>query len=101
MFLAKKFGDDQLAELSYLRFQDAKKRLRNFVVNTDMRGDEPEKRRLIAYFAHRPFTFINLMKDCFKARKAGSSKPLAEYKENKATSERLRFCSKNTRFDLP
>ena len=46
----KKFGDDQLAELSYVRFQEAKKRLRNFVIYTDMRTDLAEKKRLIAYF---------------------------------------------------
>ena len=34
-------------------------------------SDEPEKRRLMAYFAHRPYTMINILKDCFKARKGG------------------------------
>jgi hypothetical protein len=48
----KKFGDDQLAELSHARFQEAKKRLRNFVINTDMK-DPAEKKRLVAYFQHR------------------------------------------------
>jgi hypothetical protein len=49
----KKFGDDQLAELSHARFQEAKKRLRNFVINTDMNSDHSEKMRLISYFQHR------------------------------------------------
>ena len=31
----KRFGDDQLAELSHARFLEAKKRLRNFVINTE------------------------------------------------------------------
>lgn len=50
LFLLKKFGDDQLAELSFLRFIEAKRRLRHFVMNTDMKSDPKEKRRLIAYF---------------------------------------------------
>ena len=72
----KKFGDDQLAELSYVRFQESKKRLRNFVINTDMRSDPAEKKRLLAFFKHRPHTFVTIMRDCFKARKAnqGASK---------------------------
>ena len=49
----KKFGDDQLAELSYARFQEAKKRLRNFVINTDMKSDLKERRILQAYFQNR------------------------------------------------
>ena len=32
----KNFGNDMLAEMSYARFQEAKKRLRYFVINTDM-----------------------------------------------------------------
>ena len=46
----KKFGDDMLAEMSYARFQEAKKRLRYFVINTDMKSDVKEKKRLLAYF---------------------------------------------------
>ena len=70
LYKLKKFGDDQLAELSYARFQEAKKRLRNYVINTDMKSDFKEKKRLMAYFQHRSHTFINIIKDCFKARKA-------------------------------
>jgi hypothetical protein len=65
----KKFGDDQLAELSHARFQEAKKRLRNYVINTDMKSDPAEKKRLVTYFQHRSHTLINLMKECFKARR--------------------------------
>ena len=46
----KKFGDDMIAEMSYPRFQEAKKRLRFFVINTDMKSDLKEKKRLLAYF---------------------------------------------------
>ena len=67
----KKFGDDLLAELSHARFQEAKKRLRNFVINTDMKSNPDEKARLMSYFAHRSHTFTNLMRECFKARRGG------------------------------
>lgn len=46
----KKFGDDMLAELQHMRFQEAKKRLRNFVINTDMVSEVDEKRRLVHFF---------------------------------------------------
>ena len=49
LFKKKKFGDDLLAELSYVRFQEAKKRLRNFVINSDMTNND-EKRRLLSFF---------------------------------------------------
>jgi len=39
----KKFGDNMLAELSHLQFQEAKKRLRHFIINTDMTTDVEEK----------------------------------------------------------
>ena len=65
----KKFGDDMLAEMSYARFQEAKKRLRFFVINTDMKSDLKEKKRLLAYFQHRPYTLITILKECYKARK--------------------------------
>lgn len=70
----KKFGDDQLSELAYLQLQEAKKRLRHFVINTDMRSDATEKRRLLGYFRHRSHTYISILKECFKARKANKQK---------------------------
>lgn len=50
LYKQKKFGDDMLAELSYLRFQEAKRRLRHFVINTDMQSDPEERARLLSYF---------------------------------------------------
>jgi len=50
LYKQKKFGDDMLAELSYARFQEAKKRLRHFVINTDMQSDVVEKTRLLNFF---------------------------------------------------
>jgi len=52
LYKSKKFGDDQLAELSYQRFFEAKKKLRHFVINTDMTNTE-ERSRLLQYFRHR------------------------------------------------
>jgi len=37
-----------------------------------MKSDPAEKKRLLAYFAHRSYTYINILKDCFKARKGGA-----------------------------
>ena len=53
LYKQKKFGDDMLAELSYARFNEAKKRLRHFVIHTDMVSDQSEKTRLINFFQHR------------------------------------------------
>lgn len=53
LYKQKKFGDDQLAELSYNYFQEAKKRLRHFVINTDMTSNPQEKAKLLNYFMHR------------------------------------------------
>jgi hypothetical protein len=65
----RKFGDDVLAEHCHAKFQEAKKRLRHFVIATDMH-DEREKSRLLAFFQHRPHTYTSLLKECFKARRA-------------------------------
>ena len=46
LYKLKKFGDDLLAEMSYQRFQEAKKRLRHFIINTDMVSDTKERKRL-------------------------------------------------------
>jgi hypothetical protein len=72
LYKLKKFGDDQLAEMSYARFQEAKKRLRHFVINTDMVSNPKEKKRLLAFFKHRPHTLTTLLKECFKARKVAN-----------------------------
>jgi hypothetical protein len=70
LFKKKKFGDDMLAELSFARFHEAKKRLRHFVINTDMQSDMQERQKLLDYFKHRQNTLVMLLKDCYKARKA-------------------------------
>lgn len=74
LYKSKKFGDDMLAELSYVKFQEAKKRLRLFVINTDMQSDKLEKQKLLSYFKHRQHTLVMILKDCYKARKANGGK---------------------------
>lgn len=74
LFKQKKFGDDMLAELSYEKFQEAKRRLRHFVINTDMTSDKEEKSRLLSYFKHRQHTLVMILKECYKARKANGGK---------------------------
>ena len=64
----QRFEDDPLAELNYQRFKEAKNRLRNFVVHSDMKSDPQEKKRLMAFYKHRPYTFINLMNECLLER---------------------------------
>ena len=48
---------------------EAKKRFRNFMVNSDMQ-DQREMRRIVLYYAHRHSTLISLLKDCARARKS-------------------------------
>jgi hypothetical protein len=74
LYKAKKFGDDLLAELSYARFIEAKRRLRHFVINTDMTTDIVEKQRLLSFFRHRQHTLVAILKECFKTRKSGFGK---------------------------
>ena len=35
-----------------------------------MQQDKAEKQRLLNYFKHRQFTFVSILKECYKARKA-------------------------------
>jgi len=59
----KKYEDNHLKELERRRFQEAKLRLKNFVINRDMgeTADEEqnlEQMRLLRYYKHRFCTFI-------------------------------------------
>jgi hypothetical protein len=60
----KKYEDNHLKELERRRFQEAKLRLKNFVINRDMGetvADEEqslEQMRLLRYYKHRFCTFI-------------------------------------------
>jgi hypothetical protein len=61
----KKYEDNHLKELERRRFQEAKLRLKNFVINRDMGGETAadeeqslEQMRLLRYYKHRFCTFI-------------------------------------------
>lgn len=68
---AKKFEDNHLKELERRRFQQAKQRLRDFVIsyNPLEEVDDLEQLRLLNYFKHRYSTFTQLMKEALTARR--------------------------------
>jgi hypothetical protein len=63
--------------LEHQRVAEAKQRLRNFVVSSEM-NDKEEQNRLIKYFAHRYVTFIKLLIECVRARKFKPKGSLSE-----------------------
>lgn len=65
---ANRNEDNMLKDLETKRFQLARKRLKDFVSFSDM-TDEAERKRLLAYFSHRYFSLINMLKDAVRARK--------------------------------
>ena len=67
-----KFEIDLMKNLEQQRVLEAKKRFRNWMVNSDM-NDQRELRRIINYYAHRHATLITLLKDCSRARKSSKT----------------------------
>ena len=53
----KKFEDNLLKEIEFKRFHQAKQRLRNFLLYSDM-SDMGERQRLLSYFSHRYVSLI-------------------------------------------
>ena len=76
----KRFEDNILKEVEFKRFHEAKRRLRNFLIHTDM-SDVEEKNRLLSYFSHRYVTLIAIVKESvrskrlMKSNKAGTVAP--------------------------
>jgi hypothetical protein len=71
---AKKFEDNHLKELERRRFQQAKQRLRDFVIAYNPQEEQDdfsilEQERLLNYFKHRYSTFVQLMKEALTARR--------------------------------
>lgn len=64
----KRFEDNILKEVEFKRFHEAKKRLRNFLVVSDM-SDTEEKDRLLAYFSHRYVTLIAIIKEAVRSKR--------------------------------
>ena len=73
----QKFETNALKELETKRFKEAKTRLRNFLVNTDM-GPSDERERLFKYFGHRYSSLVQNLKDSFRARKLSKFKSTAK-----------------------
>ena len=57
-----------LKDLETKRHALAKKRLKDFVSFSDM-GDTEERKRLLAYFSHRYYSLILILKDAVRTRK--------------------------------
>ena len=64
----KKFEDNILKELEYKRFHEAKRRLRHFLIQTDME-DVEERQRLLSYFSHRFVTFTAILKEVIRSKR--------------------------------
>ena len=70
----KKYEDNHLKELERKRFQEAKQRLKTFVINREPSKEldeacEIEQMRLLNYYKHRFCTFIAVMKEALTARR--------------------------------
>ena len=63
-----KYEDNSLKELEFKRFNEAKKRLKDFIVFTDMSDDE-ERGRLLAYFSHRYASLISFLKEAIRTKR--------------------------------
>jgi len=66
-----------LKELERKRFQEAKARLRDFVINfSDSSSDEEllaEQARILRYYKHRFITFVGIMKESLIAKRVKPS----------------------------
>jgi len=71
----KKYQDNHLKELERRRFQEAKARLKEFVVSMPLgqeldQEDQDEMGRLLRYYKHRYVTFCSILKEALTARRA-------------------------------
>jgi hypothetical protein len=65
---ANRHEDNMLKDLETKRFALARKRLKDFVAFSDM-SDFAERKRLLAYFSHRYYSMIMILKDAIRTRK--------------------------------
>ena len=54
--------------MKFKKFHEAKQRLKNFLLSTDMSDDE-ERQRLLNYFSHRYVTLIAILKEAIRSRR--------------------------------
>jgi hypothetical protein len=66
--VASRHEENMLKDLETKRFTLARKRLKDFISFTDM-SDDAERRRLLAYFSHRYFSLVTMLKDSVRTRK--------------------------------
>ena len=64
----KRFEDNILKEVEFKRFHEAKRRLRNFLIHTNM-SDIEERQRLLSYFSHRYVTLIAILKEATRSKR--------------------------------
>jgi len=67
----KKFEENMLAELEFKRFAEARKRLKDFVICSNM-SDGEEKARLLAYFSHRYLSLVQSLKEAIRSKRLAS-----------------------------
>ena len=73
----KRFEDNILEEVSHKKFHEAKRRLRNFLIHTDM-SDSVERQRLLSYFASRHVTLIAIIKEAMRSKRLMKSSKQGE-----------------------
>ena len=64
----KRFEDNILKEVEFKRFHEAKRRLREFLIHTNM-SDIEERQRLLSYFSHRYVTLIAILKEATRSKR--------------------------------
>ena len=63
-----------MKELEVTRFTEAKMRLKDFIVYTDM-SDDDERSRLLAYFCHRYASLITILKEAIRTKRLVKKSP--------------------------
>ena len=69
-----KYQDNSVKELEVRRFTEAKLRLKDFIVLTNMSDDE-ERSRLLAYFSHRYASLITILKEAVRTKRLMKKSP--------------------------
>ena len=72
--------------MEYKRFHEAKRRLRHFLIETDM-SDLEERSRLLSYFAHRFVTFTAIFKEVMRRKRVVGSTSSSKAAAAQSTSD--------------
>ena len=57
-----------MKEVEFKRFHEAKRRLRTFLIQTDM-SDVEERQRLLSFFCHRFVTLVSILKEATRSKR--------------------------------